>query len=404
MVLRALVGLFLVLTLGSGALAQTTIRYMTFFPAEIEAEVVAAFERAHPDIVVRMEPAEFGEIFTKLQVAIAGGVAPDVISLNLENYTAFAASGSLLPLDQRIQADGHDLSMYFPTVVDLFRLNGTLYALPATFSDVVLFYNEDLYGQAGLPGPQSSWSWQDMLDAAKKLTRDLSGDGEPDQYGYAVAWWPMYVWLGGGEILDETGTRTLIDSPEAVAGLQAMVDTWLVEGVAPSPAELAAKSDWDRWAEGTLATFPIGPWGLAPFQETPFDWNAAHHPPIARQATFLFSNPLAITSQSENPDAAWEFLKFATGPEGTQIRQDLGYEISPVRDVAASFGRGMERPRDMAVFLEATAYAKSPPAIPQWAEVAAAIDEHLNQAKEGLISVRNAMSNAAIAVQAILDR
>lgn len=167
MVLRALVGLFLVLTLGSGALAQTTIRYMTFFPAEIEAEVVAAFERAHPDIVVRMEPAEFGEIFTKLQVAIAGGVAPDVISLNLENYTAFAASGSLLPLDQRIQADGHDLSMYFPTVVDLFRLNGTLYALPATFSDVVLFYNEDLYGQAGLTGPQSSWSWQDMLDAAR---------------------------------------------------------------------------------------------------------------------------------------------------------------------------------------------------------------------------------------------
>ena len=405
MVRKAIISLLLILALGSAALAQTTIRYMTFFPEEIEAEVVAAFNRTHPDIVVQMEPAGFGEIFTKLQVALAGGVAPDVVSLNLENYTGFAASGNLLRLDPLMQADAFDLSIYFPAVVDLFRLRGSLYAFPATFSDVVLFYNEDLYSQAGLTGPQSAQSWPEMMDIAKKLTRDLSGDGAADQYGYAVAWWPMYIWLGGGEILDETGARTLINSPEAVAGLQAMVDTWLVEGVAPSPAELAVKGDWDRWAEGTLATFPIGPWGLAPFQETPFDWNAAHHPPIARQATFLFSNPLAITSQSANPQAAWEFLKFATGPEGTQIRQDMGYEISPVRDVAtASFGRDMRRPCDMAVFLEATSYAKSPPAIPAWNEVSAAIDEQLNQARAGTISVRNAMDNAAIAVQAILSR
>ena len=58
----------------------------------------------------------------------------------------------------------------------------------------------------------------------------------------------------------------------------------------------------------------------------------------------------------------------------------------------------------MAVFLEATSYAKSPPAIPAWNEVSAAIDEQLNQARAGTISVRNAMDNAAIAVQAILSR
>src|SRR5690606_41247643 len=113
-------------------------------------------------------PAGVRDICTTLQRAVPGGAAPDVSSLHLENYPAFAASGSLLALDQRIQADGHDLSIYFPNVVDLFRLDGTLYALPATFSDVVLFYNEDLYGQAGLTGPQSSWSWQEMLDAAKR--------------------------------------------------------------------------------------------------------------------------------------------------------------------------------------------------------------------------------------------
>lgn len=394
----------IVLLVSSVALAQSTIRYMTFFPEEIEARVVAAFHEAHPNIKVEMEPVGFGEIFERLRITLAGGVAPDVISLNYENYTEFASGGALLNLDPLIAKDGYDTGQYFPAVLQLFQLRGTQYGLPATFSDVVLFYNEDLYAQAGLGAPPANWGWNDLIDSAKKLTRDLSNDGVMDQFGYVTGWWPLYVWLGGGEIIDETGTKALINSPEAARGLQEMVDTWLVHGVAPSPAELAAKGDWDRWQEGTLAHFPIGPWGLEPFQDTPFDWNAAHHPPIEKQATFLFSNPLVITNQTTDQEAAWTFLKFATGPEGSKIRQDAGYEISPIISVAQSFGQEMRRPRDMHVFLDATAYAKSPPGIAQWNEIHAAIEEQLNLLRAGEIPATAAVSNAAIAVQAILDR
>ncbi len=389
--------------LSAVAAAQTTIRYMTFLPQDIEAKVVEAFEAANPDIRVELEPVDFGTIFDRLRVTAAGGVLADVVSLNLENYTEFASNGSLANLESFIARDAYDLDAYFPAVLDLFRLDGALYGLPASFSNVVLFYNEDLYAQAGIGAPPRSWGWSDLLEAARKLTVDVSNDGVADRHGYAAAWWPLYIWLGGGEIIDETGTDTLIDSPEAIRGLQEMVDLWLVHGVAPGPSELAAKGDWDRWTEGTLATFPIGPWGIAPFQDTSFDWNAAHHPPIEEQATFLFSNPLAVTSQSQNQDAAWAFLKFATGPEGASIRQGNGYEISPIRSVATSLGEGMARPRDVQVFLEAVEYAKAPPRIPQWGQVSAAIDQQLNQAKEGTIPVSAAMENAAIAVRAILS-
>src|SRR5690606_7316706 len=127
-------------------------------------------------------------------------------------------------LDDFVARDAYDLGAYFPAVVDLFRFDGALYGLPASFSNVVLFYNQNLYDQAGVGAPGASWGWSDLLEAARKLTVDTSNDGVADRHGYAAAWWPLYIWLGGGEIIDETGTDTLIDSPEAIRGLQEMVD------------------------------------------------------------------------------------------------------------------------------------------------------------------------------------
>lgn len=384
--------------------ADGTIRYMTFFPEEIEHQVVAAFEASHPDISVQMEPAGFGDLFEQLRIMLVGGVAPDVVSLNYEQYMSFAASGALLDVNRMMARDDFDVDQYFPSVFDLFTVDGAQFGLPATFSDVVVFYNVDLYEAAGLAQPGDDWHWNDLIESSKRLTRDFSGDGAMDQFGYVTGWWPLYVWLGGGDIIDETGTRVLIDSPEAAYGLQEMVDTWLVHGIAPSPDELAAKGDWDRWEEGTLAHFPIGPWGLEPFQDTPFDWNATHHPGIAQQATFLFSNPLAITAQTSNEDAAWTFMQFATGPEGTAIRQAAGYEISPVRSVAQDFGEGLNRPKNMHTFLDATVYAKSPPGIAEWDQVHAAAETVLNQLRNGEIPATTAVANAAIVMQAILDQ
>lgn len=389
----------------AAAAAQTTIRVMTFMPKEIEDRVVAAFTAQNPDVRVELEALPWAEYFTKLQTTIAGGTAADVVALNMENFTAFAALGALVDLDPYVRADGYDTGQYFPRVLELFRYQGRLHGLPGSFSTVVLFYNKQLYGTAAVAPPRDAWTWEDLIASARKLTRDTNNDGIVDQFGYAVAWWPMYVWLGGGDILSPDGRRTLIDQPGAVRGLQEMVDTWLVHKVAPSPSQLRTLSDWDMWSQGKLATYPIGPWGLAPFQGTPFDWDAAHHPPIAQRATFLFANPLAITSQSRNKDAAWRFLRFSAGPEGSRIRQGGGYEISPLRAVAEEgFGLGLAKPQNIRIFLEATAYAISPPALAQWNEIQAAIDEQLDLARIGRITAQEAMQRAARTVNQVLAR
>ena len=389
---------------------ESQIKVMSFFAydnPEVEQGVVDAFTAAYPNIDVALEMVPFSDIFTKFKTLMAGGEAPDVISLNFENSAQFAALGALEPLDSYIESEGYDMSLYYDNTVDMYKIDGVQYALPGTFSDVVLFYNKTLFDNAGLEYPAPDWGWDDLLNAGEALTIDENGDGVMETFGYALAWWPMYLYLNGADVLNEDGSACALDTPEAIEGLQRMVELQGEGGIAPSRGELASQSDWDMFIAGRLAMFPLGPWGVQPFNDDiqDFEWDIAHHPAFAEKATFLFGNSYAISSSSKNKAAAWEFMKFATGPQGSQIRQEGKYEISPVRDVAESeflSSLAGAPPENAIVFMEAVDYARTPPAHPQWGEIHDAIWPELEMALLGDVSVEDAVTNACTAVNRVL--
>ncbi len=132
---------------------QTTIKVMSFFAydnPEVEQGVVTAFEEAYPNINVELELVPFSDIFTKYKTLVVGGEAPDIISLNFDNTPQMAALGALEPLDSHIESDGYDMSIYYDNTINMYNIDGVQYALPGTFSDVVLFYNKTLFDEAGL--------------------------------------------------------------------------------------------------------------------------------------------------------------------------------------------------------------------------------------------------------------
>ncbi|HZY67962.1 MAG TPA: extracellular solute-binding protein, partial [Devosia sp.] len=99
---KSVAALLLAASISSPALAQTSVKYMTFSAApnyieELEA-TIAAFEAAHPDIDVEYETQAFGEYFTKLPTLIAAGQAPDAFELNYEGFVEYANKGSLADL------------------------------------------------------------------------------------------------------------------------------------------------------------------------------------------------------------------------------------------------------------------------------------------------------------------
>ncbi len=133
---------------GATAADQTKLRVMTFFAydnPEVEQAVVDAFEAAHPEIDVELELTSYNDIFTKYQTQAAGGTAPDVISMNFENLRSFATKGAVAPLTEYIARDSYDTGIYYENTLDMHTVDGTVYGLPATFSDNVLYYNKDMF-------------------------------------------------------------------------------------------------------------------------------------------------------------------------------------------------------------------------------------------------------------------
>lgn len=374
-----------------------------------EAKVVEAFKAAHPEITVDFQLLPYADYFTSLKTWVAGGTAPDVASLDLAMLQEMAASGAILDLNPLITNGKYDLSTYYQSTLDMFQNKGGQFGLPASLSNVVLYYNKNLFDAAGLPYPTDKMDWATYVDYAKKLTKDTNGDDTIDVFGTARLWWPYYLLLTGATPFNADATTCTLTEQNAIDGFQAMVDLTLKDKVAPSANDLAAQSDWNMFEGGRLAMYPIGPWSIGEFNDVikDFDWDATSLPsgPTGNKVTFLFGNAYSILSSSKQQEAAFEFLKFATGAEGDQIRQDAGYEIAPIKSVAeTSFLKSMEgkKPANAKVFLESAEFAKSVPTHARWSEIGDAISSQLDLALLGNITVPEAMKAACDVINPIL--
>lgn len=391
---------------------ETTIRVMSFFAydnPEVEEAVVAAFEAAHPEINVELENTNYNDIFTKYQTQVAGANAPDVISMNFENLRSFASRGAMEPLNDRIAAEGFDTSIYYENTLDMHTVDGVVYGLPATFSDNVLYYNKNMFDAAGVAYPDGTWDWDKLLEVGKQFVTDADGDGAVESYGYGPAWWPMYLFLWDGGILNADNSACALTTPESLSALNAYANLFAADGISADATARATQGDYDRFVAGNLAMFVAGPWAVKPFNDSiqDFEWDIALHPAGATEGTFLYSNSYAISGGSQNKDAAWEFLKFASGPEGVQIRQEGQFEIAAVKSVAEStFVTSMagQSPASPQIFMEATAYGKRLPDHANFPMILDAVQAELDLALIGDKSMEDAMAAACVAVDAILQQ
>jgi len=390
----------------------TTIKVMSFFAfdnPEVEYAVVKAFEEKNPDIKVVFESVPMSDIFLKYKTLIAADLAPDVMAFNYDNSYVFASMGALAPLDEFITKTGYDTSTIYKSTLDMFKVNGVQYSMPATFSDVVLFFNKDLFDAAGLEYPQRDWTQEDLQAAAKALTSDTNGDGKIDQFGYTFPWWPVVLEMYGASIWSEDGKTCTLNSPEGVKAIQSIVDARYVGKFSPTADQLAEQGDWDMFIAGKLAMFPTGPWAIQPFNDkiSGFTYDIAHMPAGDKQATHVYANSYAMAATSKNQEAAWRFIAFATGPEGTKIRQDGKYEISPVREIAEKYylaNLAGAPPEHAIVFMEVQDYAVPQPVHANWNQIFDAIQPELDLALIQAETVQAALDNACVGVNAALNQ
>jgi len=379
-----------------------TITYTNFISnggneANLET-IVAAFEAENPGITVDVTTLPYGDYGTALQTDLAAGTVSDVFDIEYANYLTYQANGVLAPLTVT------DPAAYRPSLLEAYSTDGVQYALPSSFSTVVLFYNSDLFAAAGLETPTSDWTWADEEAAGLALTDQAAGvwgDHQP------VSFYEFYKVLAqnGGEFLNSDGTAVAFNTPEGIEAAQ-----WLVgkSGTTmPTIEQGQGTPDFDTnlFLDGKLAMLHTGIWMFGAFADVPFGWDIAVEPGNTNQASAVFSNAVGVSATSKHIEAATKWAEFLTSSTTmVDVRLQAGWELPPVSDesaLAAYLELGDPANRQ-AVFDSLDQVALPPVVAVGQAEMQDIMTEELVEAQAGRKTVEQALADAETRINAVI--
>ncbi|UGT38712.1 sugar ABC transporter substrate-binding protein [Nocardia yamanashiensis] len=370
--------------------------------ARTRLRIIEEFQRRRPDIKIRTimsGPDPLQQMLTYC----AGGKCPDVLMAWELLYAGLADRGVLVDLREFLDRDpGYRERLWadgYPTLRDTFVWNGGQYALPEQWSGVFLYYNRKLFDEAGIRAParwSQAWSFGDFLAAARALTR-RDADGRTRQWGFVDAWVPYFSAAcfgmnNGAEWFSPAvrPARTNLGDPRFAAGLQFYADLAVRHRVAPSVGDRQSVSAQDLFRSGKAAMLLGGHWLYSEFtgrDELDFDVTVLPVGPDGGPGavTDVGSTGLAIAAASPRREQAWEFVKFATGPEGQAIIAESGLFVPVLESAMRSPGfaaahRGI---RNLDVFTEGPAHSRGMAVTPLWGKVESLLERGCNRVLRG---------------------
>ncbi len=359
-------------------------------------QMVAEFNKQYSHIKLNVETVGYGDYFVQMQTRVAANTAPDCYELNYENFVSYAKKNVLHELEPLFKETQFDSSIVNEKALNAFKTDGKQYGLPASFSNVLLIYNKELFDKAGISYPTDSWTWEDGQKAAEKirvLGKDIFGIFHPIQF------WEFFkvVQQNGGSLLNEDKTKFTVNTPQNIETLQFMVDRVKKSNVMPTEAQLGGVGDWDLFKAGRLGMIVTGVWAFPDFtRDCNFKWDVAIEPGKTNKATHFFSNGLVINKDSKLAKQAFEWAKFmSASKEAAMIRVDAGWELPAVNypEVLEAYMKKTPPENKKAVF-DSLQYLITPPVIEQFSEMADIMGVHLTAARDGAKTVAKALEDA----------
>jgi multiple sugar transport system substrate-binding protein len=207
--------------------------------------------------------------------------------------------------------------------------------------------------------------------------------------------WGPVIWSHGGDIVDPAAGKTLIDSAEATAGFEFIRSIWLDDKVMPTSEQLA-QYGWDGLLSGVAAMGFSGHWSVPEYAGAGLNLGVVPVPSgPAGRATMVNSAGFVVSANTANPDAAWEFVKFATSETGQSELAKIGLAI-PIRESVTSSDAylGQAAKIDHSVFVKALDYARVKPSFKGYEEWSGAVGDALSTAWTEGVPVPDALAEA----------
>ena len=262
--------------------------------------------------------------FQKIHLLFASNTAPDVIFINNLYLPLYANAGELEDLTGYKE---FEYDKYFPKSVEAMKFKGKIYALPRDVSNLVFFYNKDLFKKLGVAYPIKDWTLEDLLNMAQKLTtKETFGISFEEKPLYYL---PYMLYYGGWEVTDTANyfNKNVLNKPENKRGLEFYADLRRKYHVAPRKEEIGSATMAQMFLQGKVGMYLSGRWMVPKFRdEAKFDWDVVEFPKIM----FMDSSGWAVSKSSKHKQEAVILIKFLASEDNSKKFAQSGL-IVPAR-------------------------------------------------------------------------
>jgi sn-glycerol 3-phosphate transport system substrate-binding protein len=332
------------IALSSAASAQAPVEISFYYPVAVGGPITklvdtfaADFEKENPSIKVKpIYSGSYQESITKALTAVKSNDAPTMSVLLSTDMFTLIDEEAIVPFDPLIKTaeDQAWLKGFYPAFMENSQTGGKTWGIPFQRSTIVLYYNKEMFKDAGLDPSKPPATWKEMAEYAQKLTkRDASG--KVTQWGVQIpaSGFPYWLFQGlttenGVQLMNSAGTETYYDKPAVIEALQYWMDLTAKYKVHPegivewgtTPKDFFERKVAMMWTTtGNLTNVK---------NNAKFDFGVAMLPANKRRGSPTGGGNFYLFKQAkpEQQVAALKFIKWITSPaRAAQWGIDTGY-------------------------------------------------------------------------------
>ena len=297
---------------------------------QVHEKYIKQWEEKNPGWKVTPEVVGWAQCQDKATTLAVAGTPVAMAYVGSRTLKEFAENDLIVP----VPMTEDEKKSYYPHITDTVTFDDNQWGVPIAFSTKALYWNKDLFKQAGLDPETPPKTWAEEIAFAKQIKEKtgIAGYGLPAKtFDNTMHQFMHWVYTNNGKVID--GDKIVIDSPEVLAALQAYKD------ITPYSVEGATAYEQNEmraiFLDGKVGMLQSGSGAAVRLKETKVNWGVAPLPlgPSAKgEGTLLITDSLAIFKGSGVEEKAIEFAKFITspGPQGEYELQGAA-GLTPLR-------------------------------------------------------------------------
>lgn len=331
---------------GAASNEEVTLRYAIWGATQqdVSQELADAFHEKYPNITVEVEytPQNTGEYWTKLESSCTGGSAPDVFWMNGVHADEYIEGGMVMDLTSVVtESEWINWAEDFPeTLKSTYIREDKVYGIPKDFDTIAVWYNKMIFDAADVAYPTDDWTWDEMVEIARKLTDVESGtygitaEMNGQQYYYPT------ISANGGYILSDDMTSCGYADENTIKGFSCWLDL-IEEGLSPSLQQLTDTASTTLFESNHLAMLWAGSWNTASYMSNEAlcdNVGIVELPSVnGQKGNCINGLGFMVYSRTQHPQEAKLFAEWLGSEEAQQIQGKSGTVISARKDCQSLF-------------------------------------------------------------------